>query len=247
MQIFSITVQKGGIGKTTTAAILTQAAAHKGYKTLAVDLDPQRNLSYTLAADTSGAGSYELLEGKPAADLIQHKSGYDVIPASADLATIKTGRGSARRLQKALEPVKNDYDLIFIDTPGAPGELMYNALQTATGIIIPLWADSYSLTALHQTMDTVEQIRASNPELSFAGCLFTMYDPRPIFTRQMQKTITDSAAQRGVLYLGTVRAGIAIKEAEGLQMNIYQYAPRSNPAADYMKVFNHITSTEKEK
>ena len=134
MQIITVAIQKGGTGKTTTAAAVVQAAAYRGRSVLAIDLDPQGNLSFTLAADTSKPGSYDLLGGAAAADLIQHKPGYDVIPASWNLSTITSGRGSARRLQKAIEPLKKEYDLIVIDTPPTAGELQYNALQAATGL-----------------------------------------------------------------------------------------------------------------
>ena len=134
MRIITIAVQKGGTGKTTTAAALAQAAAYKGRRALAIDLDPQGNLSVTLAAQMipEAGNSYNLLMGLPAADLIQTtEQGIDVIPACLDLATISSGKGSARRLQRALEPIKNNYDLIVIDTPTA-AELQYNALQAAT-------------------------------------------------------------------------------------------------------------------
>ena len=238
MQIITVAIQKGGTGKTTTAAAVVQAAAYRGRSVLAIDLDPQGNLSFTLAADTSKPGSYDLLGGAAAADLIQHKPGYDVIPASWNLSTITSGRGSARRLQKAIEPLKKEYDLIVIDTPPTAGELQYNALQAATGLIIPLQADIYNLQSLYQITDTARQIQQTNPELKILGFLLTQYDRRSTIARQMQETITDQAAAMGVPYLGAIRAAVAVKEAAALQQSLFEYAPKSNPAADYLAVYD---------
>ena len=149
MKVIAVAIQKGGTGKTTTAAAIAQAATYKGQKVLAIDLDPQGNLSFALAAEMNRRGSYDLLQGTPAADLIQKsRQGMDIIPASWNLSTVTSGKGSARRLQKAIEPLKKDYDLIVIDPPPTAGELQYNALQAATGLIIPLQADIYNLQSL---------------------------------------------------------------------------------------------------
>lgn len=241
MQIITVAIQKGGTGKTTTAAAVVQAAAYRGRSVLAIDLDPQGNLSFTLAADTGKPGSYDLLGGAAAADLIQHKPGYDVIPASWNLSTITSGRGSARRLQKAIEPLKNSYDLIVIDTPPTAGELQYNALQAATGLIIPLEADIYNLQSLYQITDTARQIQQTNQALKILGFLLTQYDSRSTIARQMQETITDQAAAMGVPYLGAIRAAVAVKEAAALQRSLFDYAPKSKPAADYLALYDRIT------
>lgn len=246
MRIITIAVQKGGTGKTTTAAALAQAAAYKGRRVLAIDLDPQGNLSVTLAAQMipEAGNSYNLLMGLPAADLIQTtEQGIDVIPACLDLATISSGKGSARRLQRALEPIKNNYDLIVIDTPTA-AELQYNALQAATGLIIPLQADSYNIQSLYQTTDIARQIQGSNPDLSISGIVLTQYDGRSTIARQMKETITGKAAAMGVPCLGTVRAAVAVKEAAALQQSLFEYAPKCKPAADYLAIYETITKQE---
>ena len=244
MDIFTVAIQKGGTGKTTTAAAITQAAVYRGSKVLAIDLDPQGNLSFTLAADTGKPGSYDLLQGAAAADLIQHKPGFDVIPASWNLSTVTSGRGSARRLQTALAPIKKDYDLMVIDTPPTAGELQYNALQAATGLIIPLQADIYNLQSLYQMTDTARQIQDSNPDLQIIGFVLTQYDGRSTIARQMKETITEQAAALGVPYLGAIRAAVAVKEAAALQQSLFEYAPKSKPAADYLEIFDNITKQE---
>ena len=241
MQIIAVANQKGGTGKSTTAAALAQAAAAQGKKALAIDLDPQGNLSFALNADMNRGTSFDLLEGKQAAHLIQHSStGPDIIPASLNNSTISSSRGSAKRLQAALLPVRWSYDIILIDTPPTAGELQYNALQAATALIIPLQAEIYSLQGLYQIAETAAQIKESNPALSAAGIIFTRHNERSTITRQMQDTIIAAAQEMQIPYLGAIREAVAIREAQALQINLYDYAPKSKPALDYMALLNKI-------
>ena len=239
MQVLTIGLQKGGTGKTTTAAALAQAAAAKGQRVLAIDLDPQANLTYSLAATSDSGGSYALLTGDNAAiqTTAQH---IDVLAATWDLSTITSYKGSARRLQAALEPLKRNYDIIIIDTPPNAGELQYNALQASTGLIIPLQADIYNMQALEQIADAAKQIQASNAALKIKGFIFTQYDSRSLIVHKMTDILTEQAAAIGVKCLGTVRNGVAIKEAAALQQSIFDYAPRSNPALDYMAIYERL-------
>lgn len=242
MQILTIAIQKGGTAKTTTAAALANAAAYLGRRALAIDLDPQGQLSFTLGADTGRPGSYELLEGKPAAAVIQPiRPGLDAIPASWSLQTVTSKTGSARRLQRALEPVKDKYDLIIIDTPPTAGELQYNALQASTGLVIPLQADIYNLQSLYQIIDTAQQIQGSNPALSFIGVICTQYDGRSTIARQMLDTIRGAAEGMGLSYLGEIRKAVSVQEAAALQQSLFEYAPKSKPAADYLALYERIT------
>ena len=241
MKILTLAVQKGGTGKTTTAAAIVQAAAKEGCRCLAIDLDPQGQLSYLLGAEITGRGSHGLIEGDDPAALIQHISpGLDAIPASWGLSTITSGRGSARRLEKALRPIKGSYDLIIIDTPPTAGELQYNALQAATGLLIPLQADIFSLQSLYQITETARQIQDSNKSLEILGIVITQYDGRSTLTRQMKEKITETADSLGLPCLATIRAAIAVKEAAALQEPLFDYAPKSKPAADYMALYERI-------
>lgn len=236
--IYTIATQKGGTGKTTTAAVLAQAAAHKGKKALAIDLDPQGNLTYCLQADARAAGSYDLLHGTPAAEVIQHSAqGVDVISASLDLQTEKSAAGSARRLKDALEPVRRKYDFIVIDTPATAGELQYNALMAADRLLVPLEADAYNIQSLYQIADAAEYI----PHLKIAGVILTKYDGRATLTKQLQERLKETAAALHIPFLGTVRKAVAMQEAAALQASLYDYAPKSKPAADYMTIYEELT------
>jgi chromosome partitioning protein len=241
MKILTAAVIKGGTAKTTTCAALAQAAAADGRKALAIDLDPQGNLSFALGADLNQPGAYDLLHGADPAQLIQTTAqGVDVIPAAPDLATERTTPGSAKRLQAALQPLQGRYDLIVIDTPPTAGELQYNALQAATGLLIPLEADTYSLQGLYQICDMAHQIQESNPALEILGTILTRYNNRPRISRFMAETIAQRGEEIGSPLLGTIRAGVAVVEAAALQVSLFDYAPKSNPAKDYAALYHRI-------
>lgn len=239
--IIAASTQKGGTGKTTTAAILAQAAAIKGIPVLAVDMDPQANLTFALGATAGPPGSRAFLDGSPAGPIIQHTAqDIDVIPASWDLAALTTGKGSARRLQAALEPLKGAYRLIVIDTPSTAGELQYNALQAAEGLIIPVLADAYGIQALYQVSDTARKIRQSNPGLKILGTVITAYRSQSNLARQMADAIEKTGQDLGIPFLGSVRAAVAVQEAAALRESLFTYAPKSKPAADYKAIFDKL-------
>lgn len=245
MQIITIAQLKGGSGKSTTAAALAQAAASAGKKVLAIDLDPQANLTFFIGADQHRPGSLELLEGEPVREVIQAtEQGIDAIAARQDLATVKTTSASARRLYRAIKPVKEEYDFIIIDTPATLSEMHYNAMQASTGLLIPLEADLNNLEGFFQTVDIARQLQESNPELHIIGAILTRFDGRTKLNRYLQDAIRQRAAEKQVPYLMEIRQGTALKEAQSFQVSLYQYARRSLPAADYEALYQLITKGE---
>ena len=239
--ILTIANQKGGAGKSTTAAALAQAAKHRGLTCLAVDLDPQSNLSYFLGADTTRSGAVEALRGGGALDTIQPTpTGIDTISAKWDLQleTAATGRGSARRLKTALSALPTNYDLIIIDTPPTAGELQLCGIMAADTLLIPMQADISNLHGLYQMTETLRHI--SRDDLSIAGYILTRYDGRTALARHMAETISSSADELHISCVGRVREAIAIREALTMQRDLYEYAPKSNPAIDYMAIFDKL-------
>ena len=246
MRIITAAVIKGGTGKTTTAAALAQAAVAAGKRVLAIDLDPQGNYSFMLGADPNRPGSYQLLHGAAAADIIQHtEQGVDTITASPDLSTERTVPASARRLIRALRPIEKNYDYCFIDTPPQIGELTFNALEAADGLIIPLETDNNSMQGLYQIADIAHQIQGSNKNLSIIGLILTRYDNRPKINRFLKEAIKKAGQEVGVPYLMEIRAGVAIREAQAMQQSLFEYAPRSKPAQDYKKLFETLSKLNK--
>lgn len=241
--IYTIAAEKGGTGKTATSAALVQAAAYKGKKALAVDLDPRGDLSYILAADATQPGSYELLHGAPAAELIQHSpQGLDVITASRALSTEATAAGSARRLAAALEPIRDDYDVIFIDTPANGNELQLNGLMAADRLIIVLEADRSSIQALYFMADTAAQIQDSNPKLKMCGAVVGRYTKgNANINRYLLQQIEQTATALHIPFLGAARDSSDAKAALNMQQSLFDYAPRCTTAADYMRIYEAIT------
>lgn len=242
--ILAIVMQKGGTAKTTTAAALAQAGASRGARVLAVDIDPQANLSYALGVDgTDEKSAYNLFTGGAAADQVTtNADGVDVIPAVWALASVTSAPGSARRLREALQPVKSDYDLIIVDTPPTAGELQYNALAAADSFLIPVNADIYNLQSLEQTIAAAEAIRGSNSRLAAAGVLFTQYTGKTSLEAQLfREIINRTAGELHIPFLGTIRQAPKVKESAALQKSLYEHAPACTAARDYMGVFHHLT------
>lgn len=246
MQIIAICTQKGGAGKTTSAAALAQAAAKKGKKTLLIDLDPQASATYIVGA--KAGGEKHILNGAAASDLIQNTgSGVDVIPASWELQNEATSKGSARRLGRAIEPLQNYYDYIFIDTPAKAGELQYNALQAANRVIIPANVDILNLQALYQMAATLEPFTLSNKELAEIDLLFTQCGRETKLAAQMKKTLTDKGAALGMKVIGAIPEAVALQEAQAMKESLFDYAPKSKPAAAYLEAFEAIARKPRKK
>ena len=244
-EIITAAAAKGGSGKTTPCAALAQAAVKDGLKVLAVDLDPQANLTMALGANQNETGAYDLIRGAgDPADTIQPTAqGVDVIAGGPDLATLKTTAGSANRLRDALQPIQGSYDLILIDTPPTVGEMQYNALEAATGLIIPIEADNFSLQGLYQIIDVAKQFQRTNPRLQILGTVLTRYDGRSNITRYYRDVITEKGDAEGAPVIGIIRQGVAVKESAAFQTNLFDHAPKSNPAKDYRELYAAIRET----
>jgi len=240
-QVIAITNQKGGVGKSTTTEALAEGLAHKGKKTLLIDLDAQGSISLTAGATQTPPTMYEVLTQQcESATAIQQRQGRaDMIPASQYLARLDVelvATGKEYRLREQLAPLLPLYDFIVIDTPPALGVLTVNALTAAHRVIMPAQADIYSLQGVGQLSETLEAIRAyTNPGLTLMGILLTRHNARSVLSRDMAEAARATAQQIGTfLYDTVIREAVALKEAQANRQSIFTYAPKSNPAADYM-------------
>lgn len=239
MTVYAIINQKGGVGKSTTAAALWAGLSLKGYKTLAIDLDAQCNLSYTAGADTAHKTALSLLTGEnPTEDTIQHLPTGDIIAASKSLAgadAFITDTGKEYRLRESLEPLSGLYDYVIIDTPPALGILTINALTACNSVIIPAQADIFSLQGIDQLNETIKPVKKyCNPALTIEGILLTRYNGRTALARDITECAQQLAAKLGTkVFDTTIREGIAVKEAQLNQQSIFEYAPKANVTDDY--------------
>lgn len=250
MKIITVTNQKGGAGKTTTAATLAAGLSFKGYKALLIDLDPQGNLTYTSGAKTDGATALGVLTGEvKAQDAIQHTCGGDIIASSKALSgadAFIADTGKEYRLKEALENLQGLYDYCIVDTPPALGILTINALTACNSVIIPAQADIYSLQGIEQLAETMKPVkRYCNPALQIEGILLTRYSPRSVLSREVAELAEQLAAKLGTkLFKATIREAIVVKEAQISQQTLYSYAPKSKVTEDYTALITELLEKE---
>lgn len=253
--IYTITNQKGGIGKSTTAqAIGAGIASMYNKRVLLIDLDAQENLTLATGAKR-GEGvpnTYQLLKGElPVKNTIQHLTGkLDIIPATiylsrADIEIAETGKEF--KLKEAIAPIMSEYDYIIIDTPPALGVLTINALTVADKVIIPAQADLFSLEAIKQLYNTIDIVKKyTNPNIVIEGVLLTRYSPRTILSKELKDLIDDTAkAIQAKVFNRPIREAVAIKEAQATHKDIFTYAPESKVAGDYKALIEELLATER--
>lgn len=245
-KVITITNQKGGVGKTTTAQSLTAGLKQKGYRVLAVDLDPQGNLSFALKVDPDKPTIYEVFKGEvKTVDAIQQNEIGDLLPANillsgADMEFTQTGREYL--LIEALKPVRERYDYIIIDTPPALNILTINAFAVSNSLVIPMGADIYSLQGMVQLHSTIERVkRYVNPAIKVAGILITNHNPRTVLAKDMVDTIRSIADQLDTkVFKSAIRQTVSLQEAQTQQTDIYSYAPKGTATADYTAFINEL-------
>jgi chromosome partitioning protein len=188
-RVMAIANQKGGVGKTTTAVNLAASLAATKRRTLLIDLDPQGNATMGCGIDKSQLqrGTCEVLLGEvdiQSALVPLEAAGFTILPTNQDLVAaevrlLTTTVGRETKLQNALKPVREQFDVIIIDCPPSLNMLTVNALVAADSVLIPMQCEYYALEGLSALLTTVEQIReAVNPGLELEGILRTMFDPR---------------------------------------------------------------------
>lgn len=245
--VITIAAQKGGVSKTSTAAAIAQGLAWKKKKTLLIDADAQQSATLIYGADGSGGGLYDIITGKARAeDLIQTTPAGSIIPGSWLLDRLdielnnKPGRDSL--LKAGIDPLRAAYNFIVIDTAPGLGTCLIQALTAADCVIIPLLCDPQALAGLHQVTDTINQVRKyCNPALKIAAVVITQYQGRATLTRQYESLIAEQCRDMGLYLAETrIRKGIALQEAQAMRANLFEYAPASNPAADYMALIKEL-------
>lgn len=250
MYTLTVTSQKGGVGKTTTAHAIGAGLSLKGYRVLFIDLDDQGNLSLVMRADKKKPTALDVLrDPKTVAEAIQHTEQGDIIASSRDLAgadNIITATGKEYRLREALEICSGNYDYCIIDTPPHLGILIVNALTASRGAIIPAKADLFSLQGLYQLQDTINAVKKyCNPELEILGIVLTMYKQRTIINRELADVVAQTAKDFNTKAFNTkIRDCTALQEASYSRIDIYRYAPRSNATADYTALIAEIFGEE---
>lgn len=238
----TISLRKGGSGKTTTAVNLATALHQKGKKTLLVDLDPQANATISVGIDPLSLkrhinSLFTDISVKTEEAIIKTGFGLSILPSHPDLAETEAGMRATQigLLKGLLEPIEGLFDYIVIDTPPAESYLTVNALAVANEIIIPLQAHYLAMRGLQEAMQEIEEVKKGlNPKLKVAGILPTMVSNRTNLAKTVLEAVTE--AYKSLLYPFQVDFSIKHTEATLAGLPIVIYDPKHQGSLVYMQL-----------
>ena len=251
-RIIAVANQKGGVGKTTTAINLSSCLAEKGEKVLAVDMDPQGNMTSGLGVDKNSVENtiYDLIIGESSVDEVLRKDimkNLDIIPANIDLSAAEIElidvEDKEYIVRNVIKDIKDNYDYIIIDCPPSLSMLTINAMTTATSVLVPIQCEYYALEGLSQLIHTVDLVRDRlNPELEIEGVVFTMYDARTNLSLQVVENVKDNLHQN--IYKTIIPRNIRLAEAPSYGVPINEYDPKSAGSESYMRLAEEVINRE---
>ena len=237
--------QKGGVAKTTTTLNLAVAFKEQGYRVLAIDLDPQGNLTMSqgMNPDAIERSMFDVLVHRLPISEIIHKAEIDVAVASIDLAgaelALSAMIGRERALEKALVEVRGAYDFIMVDTPPSLGLLTINAFVAATGVIVPVQCEYLSLRGLVQLENTLAMVRENlNPEVRIEGILPTMFDRRTLHSREAVEILEENFGD--LVYRTRIRKTVRYAEAPVKGLSVLKYDPSGTAAEAYRELAKEV-------
>lgn len=245
-KIYAVVNQKGGVGKTTTAVNMTAALAELGKKVLLCDFDPQANATSGLGVEKRKLKNsiYDvIINDVPAADVVVKTPYGDVLPSSADLAgaavELLSVNEPSYRLKNALETLKNQYDVIYIDCPPSLEMLTVNGLAAADGIIVPVQCEYYALEGLADLMTTLRLMKKRiNPGLEIFGVVLTMFDGRTNFSTQVAQEVRRHFP--GKVFASVIPRNVRLAEAPSHGLPVTAYDRSSRGALAYRELASEM-------
>lgn len=248
LHTIAIINQKGGVGKSTTTVNLAAALGKQGRKVLIVDFDPQGNSTSGIGVDKEGLSQciYDaLLHDVPAENLIHDTVSERVfiIPATIQLAGAEIELVSAMaretRLKDLLEPVKDEFDFIFIDCPPSLGLLTINALAAADNVLIPIQCEYYALEGVTKLLESMRMVKGRiNKDLDTYGVLMTMYDSRTSLSNQVVEEVQNYFGD--IAFKTCIPRSVKVSEAPSYGMPVIEYAPSNKGARAYMDLAKEV-------
>ena len=242
MKIVSISNIKGGVGKTTTAAVLAVGLAEKGYRVLLIDSDPQTNLTMCFLQEQTDELSslYDIYgDGESIDDVkVPVRDNMDLVIGdfelcNADMQFTKAGR--LKMLKKAIKSIGTEYDFIVIDTPPNLGILSLNAFIASNYVLVPMTVDSFSLKGVRLLKETLGDVKdETEKELPVAGILLTRYNSRTNVSKLLEKSLNSAATLLDTeLFKSRIRQAVVVQESQIAKEDLFSYSPNAKVAEDY--------------
>lgn len=251
-KVIAITNQKGGVGKTTTAVNLAASMAVLGKKVLIIDVDPQGNTTSGLGIDKRRCERtvYNCLIDNEPMDEVIIPTAYQnlfICPSNIDLSGAEIDlisvMGRENQLKKAIKPIRDEYDYIFIDTPPSLGLITINTLTAADSVLVPIQCEFYALEGVSQLTNTIKRVKeALNPNIAIEGILLTMYDSRTNLSIQVVDEVKKFFPNK--VYKTIIPRNVRLSEAPGFGRPILYYDNGSKGAEGYMNLAKEILGGE---
>ena len=251
--------QKGGTGKTSTTLSLGIALARRGKRVLLVDADPQGDLTKSLgwadpdALDATIANHIQAaIDGAdpdPRAGMLRHEEGVDLMPANIDLAGLEMGMFMAMSRERLLgtwaEPLKAEYDYIFVDCPATLGIIPVNAFAAADGVLIPVSAEFLPASAMTGLLKSVGRVRRQiNPSLAVEGILVTLYDGRNNLAKEIERTVREQFGGAFRVFDAVIPRAVSAAESPASGTSVFAYDGDGKVAEAFSRLAEEVLADD---